>query len=165
VCAPRRPEQREEDEEDDDATEGRWEYAFDEATEARSSKPAAAVQYHLHKRKRDHDEGWPDGTHYRSPERTHVCVISLAHHILCAIASELDPYGGRDSEGEQDAEEWERHEALQHEEHEEYLYEGEIELQWEKGGSGLVFWTGKRHIPHTRVYTRTHARGCSVQYA
>jgi hypothetical protein len=88
-------------------------------------------------------------------------VISLAHHILRAIASKLDPYGGRDSEGEQDAEEWERHEALQHEEHEEYLYEGEIELQWEKGGSGLVFWTGKRHTPHThtraRIHTHTHA--------
>jgi hypothetical protein len=151
VCAPRRPEQREEDEEDDDATEGRWEYAFDEAAEARSSKPAAAVQYHLHKRKRDHDEGWPDGTDYRSPERTRVCVIALS--LTTYSAYELDPYGGRDSEGEQDAEEWERHEALQHEEHEEYLYEGEIELQWEKGGSGLVFLTGKRHIPHT--HTRT----------
>ncbi len=27
----------------------------------------------------------------------------------------------------------------------EYLYEEEISLQWEKGGSGLVFYTGKRY--------------------
>lgn len=41
-----------------------------------------------------------------------------------------------------DEEEWERHEAINgEEEEEEYLYENDIELKWEKGGSGLVFYT------------------------
>lgn len=43
-------------------------------------------------------------------------------------------------------EEWERHEALHddvtsQERTKERLYEEEIELKWEKGGSGLVFYT------------------------
>lgn len=43
-------------------------------------------------------------------------------------------------------EEWERHEALhedvtRQERTSERLFEGEIELKWEKGGSGLVFYT------------------------
>ncbi|KAM3936456.1 G patch domain-containing protein 3 [Leptodactylus fuscus] len=43
-------------------------------------------------------------------------------------------------------EEWERHEALHEdvtaqERSKERLYENEIELKWEKGGSGLVFYT------------------------
>lgn len=43
-------------------------------------------------------------------------------------------------------EEWERHEALHddvtsQERSKERLYEEEIELKWEKGGSGLVFYT------------------------
>ena len=44
-------------------------------------------------------------------------------------------------------EEWERHEALHNdvtsqERSKERLFEEEIELKWEKGGSGLVFYTG-----------------------
>lgn len=43
-------------------------------------------------------------------------------------------------------EEWERHEALhedvtQQQRERERLFEEEIELKWEKGGSGLVFYT------------------------
>lgn len=43
-------------------------------------------------------------------------------------------------------EEWERHEALhedvtRQERTTERLFEEEIELKWEKGGSGLVFYT------------------------
>ncbi len=43
-------------------------------------------------------------------------------------------------------EEWERHEALHEdvtsqERSKERLFEEEIELKWEKGGSGLVFYT------------------------
>lgn len=43
-------------------------------------------------------------------------------------------------------EEWERHEALHEdvtgqERTTERLFEEEIELKWEKGGSGLVFYT------------------------
>ena len=47
-------------------------------------------------------------------------------------------------------EEWERHEAL-HEDVtkqdrvEERLFEEEIELKWEKGGSGLVFYTDAQY--------------------
>ncbi|KAM6967867.1 G patch domain-containing protein 3 [Aplochiton taeniatus] len=65
------------------------------------------------------------------------------------------------SEGEEDVqsnadddddrcEEWERHEALHEdvtsqERSKERLYEEEIELKWEKGGSGLVFYTDAQY--------------------
>ncbi|XP_068015160.1 G patch domain-containing protein 3 isoform X2 [Melanerpes formicivorus] len=47
-------------------------------------------------------------------------------------------------------EEWERHEALhedvtRQERSEERLFEEEIELKWEKGGSGLVFYTDAQY--------------------
>eukprot|EP00794_Sanderia_malayensis_P013998 gene13998-15456_t len=44
---------------------------------------------------------------------------------------------------EDDAEEWERHESLNEDRSrsKERLYEEDIELKWEKGGSGLVFYT------------------------
>lgn len=47
-------------------------------------------------------------------------------------------------------EEWERHEALHddvtsQERSKERLYEEEIELKWEKGGSGLVFYTDAQY--------------------
>ncbi|MBN3315033.1 GPTC3 protein, partial [Atractosteus spatula] len=47
-------------------------------------------------------------------------------------------------------EEWERHEALhedvtRQERAEERLFEDEIELKWEKGGSGLVFYTDAQY--------------------
>ncbi|KAL6046376.1 G patch domain-containing protein 3 [Balamuthia mandrillaris] len=48
-----------------------------------------------------------------------------------------------DTEGEQSAEEWDRAEAFRDDEHDSHqrLFEEEVELVWEKGGSGLVFWT------------------------
>lgn len=51
----------------------------------------------------------------------------------------------KDSDNDR-CEEWERHEALhedvtQQERARERLFEEEIELKWEKGGSGLVFYT------------------------
>lgn len=55
--------------------------------------------------------------------------------------------GSDHSEDDADeCEEWERHEALHddpsnQERNEERLFEQEIELKWEKGGSGLVFYT------------------------
>lgn len=47
-------------------------------------------------------------------------------------------------------EEWERHEALHEdvtsqERSKERLFEEEIELKWEKGGSGLVFYTDAQY--------------------
>ncbi|XP_071993127.1 G patch domain-containing protein 3 [Engystomops pustulosus] len=68
----------------------------------------------------------------------------------CAInvnEDEDDPEEQSDSEQDNDTcEEWERHEALHEdvtsqERSKERLYEEEIELKWEKGGSGLVFYT------------------------
>ncbi|XP_006631460.2 G patch domain-containing protein 3 [Lepisosteus oculatus] len=61
--------------------------------------------------------------------------------------------GGLQSDSEDDAdacEEWERHEALREdvtrqERAEERLFEDEIELKWEKGGSGLVFYTDAQY--------------------
>uniref|UniRef100_A0A6J0UTK5 G patch domain-containing protein 3 isoform X1 n=1 Tax=Pogona vitticeps TaxID=103695 RepID=A0A6J0UTK5_9SAUR len=56
-----------------------------------------------------------------------------------------------DSDADDDrCEEWERHEALHEdvtsqERTKERLYEEEIELKWEKGGSGLVFYTDAQY--------------------
>ncbi|XP_068616500.1 G patch domain-containing protein 3 [Brachionichthys hirsutus] len=56
-----------------------------------------------------------------------------------------------DADDDDDAcEEWERHEALHEdvtsqERSKERLYEEEIELKWEKGGSGLVFYTDAQY--------------------
>ncbi|XP_054637730.1 G patch domain-containing protein 3 [Dunckerocampus dactyliophorus] len=71
-----------------------------------------------------------------------------------------EPQGGEE-EAEEDVqsnadddddccEEWERHEALHddvtsQERSKERLYEEEIELKWEKGGSGLVFYTDAQY--------------------
>ncbi|KAM7310164.1 G patch domain-containing protein 3 [Ixodes scapularis] len=51
-----------------------------------------------------------------------------------------------DNESDEEGEEWERHEALHEdvtsqERTRERLFEEELEVQWEKGGSGLVFYT------------------------
>ncbi|XP_069828704.1 G patch domain-containing protein 3 [Dendropsophus ebraccatus] len=60
---------------------------------------------------------------------------------------EDDPEEQSNSEDDNDTcEEWERHEALHEdvtsqERSKERLYEEKIELKWEKGGSGLVFYT------------------------
>ena len=56
--------------------------------------------------------------------------------------SPLSTFSQDDDQGE----EWERHEALHEdvtgqERTSERLFEEEIELKWEKGGSGLVFYT------------------------
>ncbi|XP_063167819.1 G patch domain-containing protein 3 isoform X2 [Candoia aspera] len=55
-----------------------------------------------------------------------------------------------DCEDDDRCEEWERHEALHEdvtsqERTKERLYEEEIELKWEKGGSGLVFYTDAQY--------------------
>ncbi|XP_015674216.1 G patch domain-containing protein 3 isoform X1 [Protobothrops mucrosquamatus] len=55
-----------------------------------------------------------------------------------------------DCEDDDRCEEWERHEALHEdvtsqERIKERLYEEEIELKWEKGGSGLVFYTDAQY--------------------
>ncbi|KAL4223796.1 G patch domain-containing protein 3 [Mactra antiquata] len=60
---------------------------------------------------------------------------------------------GQKDESEEDndsCEEWERHEALyddpsNQERNKERLFEEEIELKWEKGGSGLVFYTDAQY--------------------
>ncbi len=60
---------------------------------------------------------------------------------------QLDADKADDSgEDKDDLEEWERHEALHDDVTKQdrtspYFFEKEIELQWEKGGSGLVFYT------------------------
>ncbi|XP_049734355.1 G patch domain-containing protein 3 [Elephas maximus indicus] len=77
----------------------------------------------------------------------------------CLVDTPASPCGGPEEEGEKEeedespsdddddrCEEWERHEALhedvtRQERTTERLFEEEIELQWEKGGSGLVFYT------------------------
>ena len=54
-----------------------------------------------------------------------------------------------------DGEEWERHDAFHddvttQERTKERLFEEEIELKWEKGGSGLVFYTGMHAVVKTQ---------------
>ncbi|XP_069751589.1 G patch domain-containing protein 3 isoform X2 [Narcine bancroftii] len=56
-----------------------------------------------------------------------------------------------------DCEEWERHEALYEDvttqdRTKERLYEEEIELKWEKGGSGLVFYTDAQYWQEKRDF-------------
>lgn len=59
--------------------------------------------------------------------------------------------GGSDSGDDNDTcEEWERHEAMyddvtNQERNKERLYEEEMEIVWEKGGSGLVFYTDAQY--------------------
>ncbi|NXI53236.1 GPTC3 protein, partial [Chloroceryle aenea] len=60
---------------------------------------------------------------------------------------EEEPHSGDDDDT---CEEWERHEALhedvtQQDRVKERLFEEEIELKWEKGGSGLVFYTDAQY--------------------
>lgn len=60
-----------------------------------------------------------------------------------------------DNDGDE-LEDWERHEALHDDVTKQdrtspYFYENEIELKWEKGGSGLVFYTVSR-ISKTMAY-------------
>ncbi|XP_017539630.2 G patch domain-containing protein 3 [Pygocentrus nattereri] len=60
-----------------------------------------------------------------------------------------DDQSGPDDDDDR-CEEWERHEALHEdvtsqERTKERLYEEEIELKWEKGGSGLVFYTDAQY--------------------
>ncbi|XP_061920248.1 G patch domain-containing protein 3 [Entelurus aequoreus] len=76
----------------------------------------------------------------------------------CETTESDDPQGDeeeKDVESNSDddddfCEEWERHEALHdditsQERSKERLYEEEIELKWEKGGSGLVFYTDAQY--------------------
>ena len=57
-----------------------------------------------------------------------------------------DDNSGSDNDDDDVAEEWDRHESLHNdvtsqERTKERLFEEDIELKWEKGGSGLVFYT------------------------
>eukprot|EP01104_Vermistella_antarctica_P012128 TRINITY_DN3459_c0_g1_i2.p1 TRINITY_DN3459_c0_g1~~TRINITY_DN3459_c0_g1_i2.p1 ORF type:complete len:500 (+),score=165.74 TRINITY_DN3459_c0_g1_i2:618-2117(+) len=74
------------------------------------------------------------------------------------VKHHYDDYGGFDDDdgkdsdddecGDQDCEDWERYTATKHSDEEDekkamLSYENDVELQWEKGGSGLVFYTDK----------------------
>ncbi|NXP71313.1 GPTC3 protein, partial [Ramphastos sulfuratus] len=82
----------------------------------------------------------------------------VARAELTHPASAEEDEDGQEKEGEEShsdddndtCEEWERHEALhedvtKQERSEERLFEEEIELKWEKGGSGLVFYTDAQY--------------------
>jgi len=67
---------------------------------------------------------------------------------LCNVAkkSETENKSENEDDFEEELEEWDRHEALHDDVTKQdrtspYFYEHEIELKWEKGGSGLVFYT------------------------
>uniref|UniRef100_A0A8C5LNN1 G-patch domain containing 3 n=1 Tax=Leptobrachium leishanense TaxID=445787 RepID=A0A8C5LNN1_9ANUR len=66
--------------------------------------------------------------------------------LQASTSPDVDPEGRSSSNDNDTCEEWERHEALHEdvtmqERSKERLYEEKIELKWEKGGSGLVFYT------------------------
>ncbi|XP_078109452.1 G patch domain-containing protein 3 [Sander vitreus] len=79
----------------------------------------------------------------------------LADHTETTETDELQKEEEEDAQSNADddddyCEEWERHEALHddvtsQERSKERLYEEEIELKWEKGGSGLVFYTDAQY--------------------
>eukprot|EP00062_Callorhinchus_milii_P010183 gi/632954751/ref/XP_007893127.1/ PREDICTED: G patch domain-containing protein 3 [Callorhinchus milii] len=72
-------------------------------------------------------------------------------HLPDSIEQEEEKGAEPHSDNDEDScEEWERHEALHEdvttqERTKERLFEEEIELKWEKGGSGLVFYTDAQY--------------------
>ena len=84
-----------------------------------------------------------------------ACTYSLETQELNQLSEQCISENGSDCEGidkietnddDSDAEEWDRHESLHNdvtsqERTKERLFEEDIELKWEKGGSGLVFYT------------------------
>ena len=77
--------------------------------------------------------------------------INLNHYRKCAkkhytnVEYKYDEKES-DNKSEDELEDWERHESLHDDVTKQdrtspYLFEDEIELKWEKGGSGLVFYT------------------------
>ena len=101
-----------------------------------------------------------------SEEEIQVAVTANGHKIIqniddeklireinyLATHNEIKPHTSHEKPEEQedndgdDLEDWERHESLyddvtKQDRTSPYFYENEIELKWEKGGSGLVFYT------------------------
>ncbi len=111
---------------------------------------------------------------YSDADRTthgdvHNDVYYYDYSGLKPTMEESERQKGEDEGEEEDdsaAEEWERHEAsvLREEGHLDGssafderagpggAFEREIELVWEKGGSGLVFWTGKNTPGSSFIY-------------
>ncbi|MCI4391156.1 hypothetical protein PGIGA_G00130970 [Pangasianodon gigas] len=90
------------------------------------------------------------GSHRRYgnvPYHYNTAVVAASEEsVFTAGGVEICGPGGDDDR----CEEWERHEALHEdvtsqERSKERLYEEEIELKWEKGGSGLVFYTDAQY--------------------
>ncbi|RNA34109.1 G patch domain-containing 3 [Brachionus plicatilis] len=76
--------------------------------------------------------------------------INIADYRRCTKKKytnvQFDYDQDEEDKSEDELEEWERHESLHDDVTKQdrtspYLYEDEIELKWEKGGSGLVFYT------------------------
>ncbi|XP_013774775.1 G patch domain-containing protein 3-like [Limulus polyphemus] len=82
---------------------------------------------------------------------TEIVSSSMSMNKKDIEVREVEKTSDRESEEDDDmCEEWERHEALhndvtQQERSKERLFEEEIELKWEKGGSGLVFYTDAQY--------------------
>lgn len=74
-----------------------------------------------------------------------ACPTPLESGDDASLNAEPEPKNQEESDDEE-CEEWDRHEALHNdvtsqERTRERLFEEELEVQWEKGGSGLVFYT------------------------
>ncbi|XP_076369388.1 G patch domain-containing protein 3-like [Tachypleus tridentatus] len=82
---------------------------------------------------------------------TEVVTSSVSVNPKDFDVQDVENTSDKESEEDDDTcEEWERHEALhndvtQLERSRERLFEEEIELKWEKGGSGLVFYTDAQY--------------------
>ncbi|KAJ8289321.1 hypothetical protein COCON_G00019800 [Conger conger] len=100
----------------------------------------------------------PEGEEICSPAPITTATTGPEGKEICSPApittATTGPEGEESESGPDDdddrCEEWERHEALHEdvtsqERSRERLYEEEIELKWEKGGSGLVFYTDAQY--------------------
>lgn len=72
--------------------------------------------------------------------------INLNHYRKCRNKVYTNVEHNYEAESDDELEDWERHESLHDDVTKQdrtspYLFEDEIELKWEKGGSGLVFYT------------------------
>lgn len=103
----------------------------------------------------------PEGTLQRSRSHVPFWAQKLLPFRKLDTGHLSLPFSQDDDRGE----EWERHEALhedvtRQERTTERLFEEEIELKWEKGGSGLVFYTDAQFWQEEEGGKARHQSAC-----
>lgn len=97
--------------------------------------------------------------------RSRSHVPSWAQKLLPFRKSDTGHLSSPSSQDDDRGEEWERHEALHEdvtgqERTAERLFEEDIELKWEKGGSGLVFYTDAQFWQEEEGGEARHLSAC-----